>query len=1018
MNVTQPATASSRYFDANRIKCSVQNNGIFARNPFNGASDFTFDGIGLIYLSGLWIAAKVNGEVRASAADYLTDFAPGAIDDQGNPFGKEDSTFRVYKINRGDDAFSDIDYAQWPAQFGAPIDEAGNPKLFGDQTLWCSFVDNFAAAREVNICNPLGAEVHMTVWGTETIDDVMFLRWEIINRSQTVWDSLYLGLFIDPDLFYYSDDLVACDSTLNLVYCYDARDQLPFWYYALGYQMLESPIVFSPGDTAVTFKGLKIDYKNVPVATPRVEKNIGGELSGWNHIAYRTQHTAQDIYYRLMCLDNYGNPAIDPITQKPTRWIFSGDPVTGTGWLDDLPVRDRWMMISAGPVTLAPVDTTAMTVAVIAAKSSVLFESIPKMKQRARWLKQMFKNQIYVSASATAEIKDISAEEAEVRVRVPVSATGLFVSSVEAQLKKYDGTLVATFPLHDDGAHFDEEPGDDIFGGSYQLSRIDDALYLNVIVVDNLSDTHLIEYAAENITLTQKVNFELIVDKDGINQNGEINPGEWALMRIKVINNYDFDLKKIFVNLSLNDSLVGKRKGYFYLDSLAANSSGEITFDYDLRPFRNYMLLYFPQDIPLNYLVNFQFQAGDYSHHFWQGVTTIAVKPLPYQPEEIQPEQISGKSDAYFKINIVDPTKLTGHSYTITINDSLDEYKRYFSIIDQNLGRYVLYNSPRPDYYGIDQPVIDGFKVKEFFYVWSGKLDSVYFQGVEPEKPCPFEGVPFSGAEYFNNGIEQNPMVDDREMWAVEIEFTNEINADGVVGEPAGQGAFRYVLWDFTHPTGFFRCPFNVWKIVKGERVGKLNVCFTEYPNGSRMNGIWDPDTSSFGASERLYVMKTDYDPSGTAYLFKPLDFQEYLYKILLRLKSGADKVNVGDKFVFDWKYPTTSEDAFVFSTTGVEKKDVVKKYQFQLKQNYPNPFNNATRINFTLPEQRRVSLKIYNILGQEVIELFDREMPAGEHVVLWEGKNSFGEQVPSGMYFARLKSGKKNRVIKLLLIE
>ncbi|OQX84675.1 hypothetical protein B6D60_08905, partial [candidate division KSB1 bacterium 4484_87] len=334
------------------------------------------------------------------------------------------------------------------------------------------------------------------------------------------------------------------------------------------------------------------------------------------------------------------------------------------------------------------------------------------------------------------------------------------------------------------------------------------------------------------------------------------------------------------------------------------------------------------------------------------------------------------------------------------------------------LGRYVLYNSPKPDYFGFDQPVIDGFKVKEFFYVWSGKLDSVYFQGVEPEKSCPFESVPFSGAEYFNNGIEQNPVVDDREMWAVEIEFTNEITAEGVVGEPAGQGAFRYALRDFTHPTGFFRCPFNVWKIVKGERVGKLNVCFTEDPNGTRMNGIWDPDTSNSGASERLYVMKTDYDPSGTAYLFKPLDPQEYLYKIWLRLKSGSDHVSVGDKFVFDWKYPTTSEDVFVFTTTGVEKKDVVKKYQFQLKQNYPNPFNNSTRINFTLPEQGIVSLKIYNILGQEVIELFDRDMPAGEHIVFWEGKNRFGERVPSGMYFARLKSGQRNHVIKLLLIE
>ncbi|MCD4665486.1 MAG: hypothetical protein K8R68_09450, partial [Bacteroidales bacterium] len=383
---------SAKYFDVNRISCAVQNNGVFARQPVTGNSDFSLDGNYVIYTSGLWIAAKVNGEVRASAADFNTDFIGGAIDDLGNPFGKEDSTFRVYKISRGDNAANNPDYAEWPIELGAPSDEQGNPLLIGDQTLWCSFTDAFVEDRIwYNICPPLNAEIHLTVWGWEHIDNVMFLRWEIINKSNETWDDAYFGIYSDPDVMNANDDLTGSDSTLNLAYCYDGKDQwgiLP--YHAVGYQMLGSPIVASDGDTAVTFWGVKPGYQNIPVYAPRMEKNLGRSNQGWNDISYQTDHTAQQVYNRLNCLDYDGNPAIDPITNQPSKWVFSGDPVAGTGWLEDIMPRDRRIMVSTGPISIAPGDTSAITLAIIPVCRDYRLNCVFDLKQQAQGMRSVF----------------------------------------------------------------------------------------------------------------------------------------------------------------------------------------------------------------------------------------------------------------------------------------------------------------------------------------------------------------------------------------------------------------------------------------------------------------------------------------------------------------------------------------------------------------------------------------------------------------------------------------------------
>jgi hypothetical protein len=78
----------------------------------------------------------------------------------------------------------------------------------------------------------------------------------------------------------------------------------------------------------------------------------------------------------------------------------------------------------------------------------------------------------------------------------------------------------------------------------------------------------------------------------------------------------------------------------------------------------------------------------------------------------------------------------------------------------------------------------------------------------------------------------------------------------------------------------------------------------------------------------------------------------------------------------------------------------------FRLGANYPNPFNPETRIDYDLPEAVFVRLKIYDLLGREVVEVISGEMPAGFHSVVWRGLNQIGAPVGSGIYFYRLQAG------------
>jgi len=106
--------------------------------------------------------------------------------------------------------------------------------------------------------------------------------------------------------------------------------------------------------------------------------------------------------------------------------------------------------------------------------------------------------------------------------------------------------------------------------------------------------------------------------------------------------------------------------------------------------------------------------------------------------------------------------------------------------------------------------------------------------------------------------------------------------------------------------------------------------------------------------------------------------------------------------------------DILYNQTTG-SKDAEPSNYNFTLEQNYPNPFNPSTKISWQSPVSSRQSLKVYDVLGNEVATLVDEYKPAGNYEV--EFKSSVGSrQLASGLYFYSLKSGEFSETRKMIL--
>jgi len=107
--------------------------------------------------------------------------------------------------------------------------------------------------------------------------------------------------------------------------------------------------------------------------------------------------------------------------------------------------------------------------------------------------------------------------------------------------------------------------------------------------------------------------------------------------------------------------------------------------------------------------------------------------------------------------------------------------------------------------------------------------------------------------------------------------------------------------------------------------------------------------------------------------------------------------------------------ESVCISLTNVD--DGVLPMDFYISENYPNPFNPTTSIDFGIPSDLNVQINIYNIIGQQVASIDQGLLNPGSYTVTWNGKDTFGNFVPSGVYFYEIKAGEQFQKIKKMTL-
>ena len=205
------------------------------------------------------------------------------------------------------------------------------------------------------------------------------------------------------------------------------------------------------------------------------------------------------------------------------------------------------------------------------------------------------------------------------------------------------------------------------------------------------------------------------------------------------------------------------------------------------------------------------------------------------------------------------------------------------------------------------------------------------------------------------------------------------------------------------HGAGYFNMsPYGVPTLFAGGNSGSELAKITLRADSSVLGGVssWDVvryDTKAGGGFNNKPVAGVDFDRDGKG-------------EVVLAFQAVDD----GGTYIQIMEY---SESSVKLS---VERElTIITPEDYKLSQNYPNPFNPTTTIQYTLPMRDKITVTIYNMLGQEVVRLMNNEeKPAGTYQLTWNGMDKNGAQVSSGMYFYSMSSPHMQKTMRMTFLK
>ncbi len=450
-------------FNINNIFLPLNRRGVLAdvNVPPNGSGG-QFGGHQFLLSGGFFLSGFSNGELWANgvaSASQIEDYLPGRY-----LFGQFDPRAQLYRIRNDDEPFGQS-WQDWADAviLGAdfydgdadgiynPIDKNGNnlwdpdedcPDLLGDEMIWCVYHDSVSSSiRRWKTVEPQGIEIKQSVFAYtasnfEALKNVIYIRYRITYNGIGVigepdkLDSVYFGIWDDPNIGDHLDDLVGSDKYYNAEFTYNQGPdniygQIPPSFFV---RVFSGPKAYIPGvtfidnngdgeftegidfaiDTAFTFRGQLLGIKKYPGAANLRPLTAVHFINGVPDLLDPdNKYEARNYMLGLNrvgteidpCTWQYGEVrgGVDCNSVDPRFWYF-GDPVTNVGWINNFE-GDQRQLFSIGPLKLKKGEEYEAFIGYSVGKGADAVTSINEAKYNsniANWLLELNFDTTYV----------------------------------------------------------------------------------------------------------------------------------------------------------------------------------------------------------------------------------------------------------------------------------------------------------------------------------------------------------------------------------------------------------------------------------------------------------------------------------------------------------------------------------------------------------------------------------------------------------------------------------------------
>jgi hypothetical protein len=1028
-----PGFVDSKYMDVNAISAIYKTNASFNRVNIDQPAFEWPKGSGnhARYINGIWLGCVSGEDTLMAVADYSYDYSSGYIDDSGNV--QADSTYRIYKITKNE--INSYDYLHWPGNQGAYLTPEGKPYVIGDQEMFYVYTDyphvsNNASERNLNV------QILQTNWAynpyelsseypANPFNNTIFMEYRIINRSNETWNNMWMGFFENGSLGRSTDDKLGCDTNLNFSYLYNGTNNDGVYGAAppaVGNLFLRGSYKYT-GNLNDTIKYYQ------PFGSNNIKMKVGYKDEGFTVNNFFNGGSPQpsdpgdyvETYRVLKGLWRSGQRWISP-SGDTTTIVYSGDPVTGSGW--NMPWQGEMRYVtSTGPFNnIDPGDTIVVVFAQIIAKGTSNLNSITQLRNTAKVITNFYNNNLAPQTKAPAP-----------------SVSSYAPGNGKITLTWNDTTQSQSFKNILSGGTYNFQ-GYNIYqirSYSSQPSASDTILLKTFDIVDgikNISDSSyipphpgiffgIVQYGSDN-----GISKYLEIDKDTLLNKEFVNGTEYKF----AVTSYYYDPtgglytfpkvlespKSNIIKVIPQNLTSGTQISYNLGDTIYTDQKDLAVMPVIFDPLKL---------INANYTSTF---GGTYANPNWTltrningSVTTLFENVYNFTGQQ---ESVKTADGIMFNHSLLrdsgvihDPLNLNSDPYNSLNRNTRQgawtyepEGKEWFTAPDTN----EIYSISNKDLY--TRLIRNQFQSRSL--------------GMSFPNTRSFRNIATyikATAQYFEPALNYDPLLYGGPLRKIKIVFGNT------------QKAYRYrpalgntLLSDTnllqTPYADMVDIPFSVFTADELDSTGgvprQLNVAFIDTDD----NGLWDPDTTGMSKFQFTYILASTYDSlpnkvyptknpgiSGTDIGFSRIDI---MYAWLPRVKNNNGvpaNWNAGDVLTVT-PYRITRPDfvpgypvKYSWEVKGTEiGNQQIASSEINSINVFPNPYYGISELEYNDTGEKFIyfshlpqvcTILIYSLDGSLVNKIERTSSSPDKSLEKWNLKNQGGSYVASGMYIA-----------------